>query len=245
MSVSLQQFDKLLADYYKHCGRNDYYDQYGVSKLLRYMYDNGFEEEHLEDNLGRDASSDECPFVDIDHNFPLYGDNKNSNAARDDKTCQIQQVFEVLQQCYLYSISLLNHIQSTPPCEFQSFQRIDWALMLYYQQCGIKHYFSSITEKGRFIEFVQENKCEEDEIDRYLGSDSKPEDCVYIRMDDKFPLSGVSDTDNDRDEQIFNVIKYCYVHGKPPTLTELKKQKKVFCLSCHLCKDNCIGIYFI
>ena len=129
-------FDKALGDHYKQCGRDDYYDKYGYSILIRFMHENEFQEEHLEEQFGKKAKLDHCDFIDMDNNFPLLT-SKSDNIPN--KTSKHKEIFEVLQHCYQFGLSPITHGQLLHQgSELHGFQRIDRALMLYYENCGAK-----------------------------------------------------------------------------------------------------------
>lgn len=102
--------DKALNDYYHRLGRDDYYDKYGRSKLMRFMRNNEYEKEHLEHQLGSHASPDKCDFINMDFKFPL---SDKSLYDQRNKTSRDRKVFEVLQHCYV----------STKPIESKHFQQ--------------------------------------------------------------------------------------------------------------------------
>ena len=98
--------DKALGEYYKQCGRDDYYDEYRCSKFIRFMHENEFEEEHLEDQLGKGATLDNCDLIEMDDNFPLLKSNNNDTI---NKIFRKKDVFEVLQHCDKYGLSPITH----------------------------------------------------------------------------------------------------------------------------------------
>merc|ERR1712244_62269 len=66
--------------------------------------------------------------------------------------------------------------------------------------------------------FVMVNEFDEDQIDLELGDDITANDCLYIEMDDEFPLiNQQKESENySRDYEIFKILKHCYKYGKPP-----------------------------
>ena len=143
-----------------HDGLRNHYIKLNVDPS-QLVFDQWCEHYGLDDDLLLEEARqdwDESMLIDMDENFPFL----NDESINTDKSSTSKRIFEVLQHCYLYKISPLEHIQSTIPCELQGFERIDRALMLYYDQCRIDDYYSPITGKGKFIEFVENHECKEE-----------------------------------------------------------------------------------
>ena len=93
----------------------------------------------------------------------------------------------------------------------------DRALSEYYKYCGRNDYYDEHHD-GKFIQFVNENEMDEENIDLELGKNVKPKDCLFIEMDDNFPLQNNKKNNKrlSRNEQIFEIIKHCYDHAHHP-----------------------------
>eukprot|EP01084_Bolivina_argentea_P282134 482888_1 len=94
---------------------------------------------------------------------------------------------------------------------YSAFNRIDKALAIYYTNHGRKDYYDENGD-GKFIAFVHENDFDENAIDLELGDNVNPNDCLYLSMDNGFPL--IDETQ--RSQQIFEILTHCYVNGMPP-----------------------------
>eukprot|EP01084_Bolivina_argentea_P307182 530906_1 len=97
------------------------------------------------------------------------------------------------------------------------FKIIDTALQIYYESTGDKNY-TNTDGIGKFLEFCIENGLEEDDINDELSSDIDPSECVYVGFDDNFPLHENDNKTDDKETQIYNIIKYCYINRKPPNV---------------------------
>eukprot|EP01084_Bolivina_argentea_P263320 445635_1 len=95
------------------------------------------------------------------------------------------------------------------------FRRIDKALGQYYICCGRTDYYYS-NSYGKFMKFAMENECDEDDLYSELGDDALFDECIYIDLDDQFPLLGIGASNYiDRKFQIFQTLQYCYIYGTP------------------------------
>eukprot|EP01084_Bolivina_argentea_P273776 466432_1 len=103
----------------------------------------------------------------------------------------------------------------------EKLKRIDEALGIHYSNCDIKGYYNENGE-GKFIVFVRENGFDENDVDVQLGDETDPDECLYIGMDDNFPLilkyiyKDTKNANYSRNEEIYKIIKYCYKYGVPP-----------------------------
>eukprot|EP01083_Nonionella_stella_P268200 906499_1 len=101
--------DNALAQYYKDCGRDDYFNnETGEGKFMEYAYvaigdDEGYVRFLLKVimNLGDDANDpNDCEYVDeideIDPMFPLPISTNESRA---------NDIFQVLKHCYKYGVA--------------------------------------------------------------------------------------------------------------------------------------------
>ena len=44
--------DRALGEYYKYCGIDDYYDQYGDGKFIKFVHENEMDEDRIDLELG-------------------------------------------------------------------------------------------------------------------------------------------------------------------------------------------------
>eukprot|EP01083_Nonionella_stella_P305785 1068186_1 len=92
-----QRLDDALAQYYKDCGRNDYFDEEsGVGKFVKFVNQNGFEDEEVCDELTEEP--DECTLTEFDPMFPLP---LSTNGSRD------KQILQILKYCHKYGVAPL------------------------------------------------------------------------------------------------------------------------------------------
>eukprot|EP01083_Nonionella_stella_P199058 730253_1 len=90
-----QRLDDAVAQYYKDCGRNDYFDEEsGVGKFVKFVNQNGFEDEDVCDELAEEP--DECTLTDFDPMFPLRLSTNESRA---------NDILQVLKHCYKYGVA--------------------------------------------------------------------------------------------------------------------------------------------
>eukprot|EP01083_Nonionella_stella_P179727 638975_1 len=94
-----QRIDNALAQYYKDCGRNDYFDEEsGQGRFREFADDSRYDTDFLDDDLGDYVNDpNECVIVedidDIDPMFPLPISTKESRA---------NDIFQVFKHCYKY-----------------------------------------------------------------------------------------------------------------------------------------------
>eukprot|EP01084_Bolivina_argentea_P231535 390439_1 len=94
--------DTALGQYYLDCGRSDYYDKYGRGKFIKFTLDNGLDERDIDTALGVNAVPEDCVFIDMDNEFPLFDEHKENETDLRRIAC-----FDILRYCYKCSI---------PPC---------------------------------------------------------------------------------------------------------------------------------
>lgn len=87
------------------------------------------------------------------------------------------------------------------------------ALAAYYLICRRSDYFDSLG-RGKFMKFVETVGMDEGNIRLELGLGVSPDDCVFIDIDDNFPVRKEFDTGDGRKTAIFKVIQRCYRFGK-------------------------------
>eukprot|EP01083_Nonionella_stella_P089742 250502_1 len=96
MEPLFQQIEHALAQYYADCGRNDYFDENGMGKFMRFVKQHEFDENAIDLELGEDVPSHECLFIEMDPMFPLIlsQDNGMSNESRHN------EILKILKHCY-------------------------------------------------------------------------------------------------------------------------------------------------
>ena len=94
------------------------------------------------------------------------------------------------------------------PSKMKPFERVDFALDLYYQQTGRPSYKNE-HGKGKFLQFVEENKTDEDGFENLLSTTG--ENCDFIS---KFDPKLFKNKKN-RLQKIYDIILYCYKFGYP------------------------------
>ncbi len=85
-----------------------------------------------------------------------------------------------------------------------AFNKIDSGLAAYYAICRRSDYFNE-DGKGKFILFAEQNKLSEEDINLELGDSVNPDDCLFIDIDDDFPLKKEYHSGNDRKTAVFKV----------------------------------------
>eukprot|EP01084_Bolivina_argentea_P110052 196571_1 len=97
---------------------------------------------------------------------------------------------------------------------YSQFRRIEIALGKHYLNCDRNDYYDANGE-SRFMAFINEHKCDENQMEQQLENAN---DCMYQHMDDEFPLLIENENSQrlSRNDQIFRIIKYCFVTGAPP-----------------------------
>eukprot|EP01084_Bolivina_argentea_P105473 188876_1 len=92
---TFERIDNALAQYYKDCGRDDYYDENGNGKFIVFVHINQFNEKQIQLELSDDINTHDRSFIKMDSQFPLIYEptNKNHNSRND-------EIFNILKHCY-------------------------------------------------------------------------------------------------------------------------------------------------
>eukprot|EP01083_Nonionella_stella_P186723 684395_1 len=176
MATSFKRIDDALAQHYANCGRNDYLDENGIGKFMRFVTTHAFDE----DELGDEIDSDECLFVEMDPTFPLQ------SLAGDQITEQLrnEEIVKILKHCYEHgvpppSMNSIDRVATmasvTSPdnsnMDKEPIQRIDDALAQYYEDWGRNDYFDE-SEMGKFRQFSMKNGIDKYYVERSEGHTS-------------------------------------------------------------------------
>eukprot|EP01083_Nonionella_stella_P276228 938448_1 len=225
MATSFKRIDDALAQHYANYGRNDYLDENGIGKFMRFVTTHAFDE----DELGDEIDSDECLFVEMDPTFPLQ------SLAGDQITEQLrnEEIVKILKHCYEHgvpppSMNPMDRVATmasvTSPersnMDKEPIQRIDDALAQYYEDCGRNDYFDDASGMGKYRQFVMKYGLHNTYVDCELGDDIHgPRDCIFVtyidEVDPLFPLPIF--TNESRDSDIFQILKHCYKYGVAPS----------------------------
>lgn len=110
--------DRELSIYYNYLRQNDYYengDNTGKGKFMKFIDENDFEEDDLEEELDDDNEED-CQYYEFDENFPLLS-GFNENEKRN-------LIFSILQYIYKYkTINGYNSINFFSKSDIQKIQK--------------------------------------------------------------------------------------------------------------------------
>ena len=105
-----------------------------------------------------------------------------------------------------------------------SVNKLNRGLELYYKNLG-KQY------KNIFLNWFNDNKFEENDI--FEDINGNPTDSLIIQFDidnndnNLFPLKYEINDKDERNKEIFEIMKYCYYNGEPPSYYNIKKANKV------------------
>ena len=94
------------------------------------------------------------------------------------------------------------------------FEMMDNELAKYYKYLNNDEYYDDY-HIGKFINYINENEHDEEDIDDQLGDDILPEDCAYCEFDDNIPLNQhqmnqISNDEDKKQELIFKILRYIY-----------------------------------
>eukprot|EP01084_Bolivina_argentea_P303177 523368_1 len=198
------QKDKLISLLKKYYGRNEVTT--AINILLKFYEDEAFDDEDIINDWIQD-DFDNC------HGIHKFVTGLNYRTEVDNPTNK-----QILFQWFCHWL-----LQNVPKPKFQpiltsmaeGFERIDKALAIHYNNCGRKDYYNQDGD-GKFMSFVKH--LDENNIDLELGDQIAAKDCLYIHMDEEFPLLKQKEASNKyaHEQQIFDIIKYCYIHSVPP-----------------------------
>lgn len=69
-------------------------------------------------------------------------------------------------------------------------------------------------EKGKFLKFFDDNEYDSEDIEDELGDDAEAHNCSYIEFDDNFPVHSSIKNPDDKQREIFRILRNCYKYGK-------------------------------
>eukprot|EP01083_Nonionella_stella_P312260 1116262_1 len=127
----IQRVDDALSQYYKDCGRNDYFDEETqMGKFRQFTEEFAFEENNVDGELGDGANvADGCTFIafidDIDPIFPLPTLlSTNESISRDN------YIFHVLKHCYKYGLAPLTWQRIANALNHELYDKISSSFMV-------------------------------------------------------------------------------------------------------------------
>eukprot|EP01084_Bolivina_argentea_P254795 428421_1 len=154
------------------------------------------------------------------------------------KTYEMQEEKQSLHDCQLCLLSLLKQgfpledalnaiVISTnnDDCinyHLHNLRRIDNLLRLYYKQFNVSDYFNNETQTGRFLQYIQDMKLDNDTspIEDQLGDNANPSHCQYVNFDIKnFPFDNRIDYIDHKRKLIFFILQYCYRFNSLPEIS--------------------------
>ena len=99
-----------------------------------------------------------------------------------------------------------------------TYQQLDQILSKYYQQ-------QKTCYSQQLLHFIQSKGYDDEDIDDELGDHVHPSNpiynCTLLDFDPNFPIPTnirrIISSEQDKELFIFEVIKYCYKHGHPPS----------------------------
>ena len=121
----LASTDLKLAEHYKECGRNDYYDYNGDGKFIKFVREHGMDQPRIDLELAYDRnqkiSVNDCLLIKMDNNFPFKEQRSDTNWAilgvlmslyRDAESCYLVKCIDELaifnrshsNQMYVFNI---------------------------------------------------------------------------------------------------------------------------------------------
>eukprot|EP01084_Bolivina_argentea_P175370 303706_1 len=120
------------------------------------------------------------------------------------------------------------------------FRRIDEALHSYYKEKGIRNY-KNRNGIGKFLSYCRENNLKEDDIDNQLSVVAA--NCIYLNpLIKDFPFNPNVITTKEKQNELFEVLKYCHKHGKSPPIPWNLRVAGFGCLGSIDQLENCISV---
>eukprot|EP01083_Nonionella_stella_P288927 983217_1 len=100
MAAPFQRIDKALAQHYASCNRNDYFDENGIGKFIRFVKKHAFDENEIDWELGDDVNVEDCLYIEMDPTFPV------TSIPQHDMTDHLRnnEMLQILQHCYKYGV---------------------------------------------------------------------------------------------------------------------------------------------
>eukprot|EP01083_Nonionella_stella_P077139 210451_1 len=101
MATPFKRIDDALAQHYAKCNRNDYFDENGIGKFIRFVKKHAFDEDAIDLELGDDPN--DCLFIEMDVMFPLSMSTPPNEITRYHSDMEI---LKILQHCFTHGASI-------------------------------------------------------------------------------------------------------------------------------------------
>eukprot|EP01083_Nonionella_stella_P091157 254771_1 len=104
MATPFKRIDGALAQHYANCNRNDYLDENGIGKFMRFVKKHEFDEDAIDLELGDDVTDpNDCLFTEMDPAFPLPISNTQNEVPIDE--VRNNQILKILKHCYRHGVA--------------------------------------------------------------------------------------------------------------------------------------------
>ncbi len=108
-----QKIDNALGKYYESKEREDYFDISKVGKFMKYVEEQGFDEDDLNDELD-DANMEDCGYLDFDENFPYTNENLKTSQKREELFTFLKQAHKNDENIPIPDEDKIKEIESAP-----------------------------------------------------------------------------------------------------------------------------------
>ena len=95
--------------------------------------------------------------------------------------------------------------------------KLDDVLGKFYENHGRNDYYNDLN-KGKLMQFVENNKLNDDILQQQLGENSDYIGCLLTNIDDNFPSIKQNEVETSQKEEIFKISQYCYKNNEPPQI---------------------------
>eukprot|EP01084_Bolivina_argentea_P005287 9994_1 len=92
---------------------------------------------------------------------------------------------------------------------------MDKALCNYYKSFGRNDYYN-IESQSKLADFIKVNDFDEKNIDEQLGDNAQATNCLFVDMDEDFPLALNTQNKKQRCKEVFKILQHCYKYGAAP-----------------------------
>ena len=112
----------------------------------------------------------------------------------------------------------LNQTQQDEKSQNMLLINLDDVLAKFYENRGRNDYYND-SNKGKLMQFIENNKLNDDILQAQLGKDSDYISCSLTNIDNNFPLMKQTEVETNQKEEIFKILQYCYKYNKPPPIS--------------------------
>eukprot|EP01084_Bolivina_argentea_P264254 447575_1 len=202
------------------------------------------EHDNLESWLKANKLSELLPILEENDVAELSDLTEFEDQSEIDEFVVELRISTILQSQLKTALLRLMCADNTSPNENEEIRKINEALCCYYESLGSNGYYKP-NNKGKFKEFMDVNGFDQKDIEQQLGDNGTVDNCLFVDMDEDFPL--VTDTQDveQRNKEIFEILQHCYKYKMSPAHKNQSQTENTITYECYDDSDDCYQESFI